>query len=67
MTTQPDLRLIEAATRDPTLAYMIKKGISLTREHWIKLNWLADPPQPWGVEHEMEVPEPWQDYSKIER
>ena len=29
MTSQPDPRLIEAATRDPTLAYM-KKGISLT-------------------------------------
>jgi hypothetical protein len=27
---------------------------------------LADPPHPWGVEHEMEVPEPWQDRTKVE-
>jgi len=66
VTTQPDPRLVEAAKHDPTLDYMIKKGIPLTRERWIKLNWLADPPQPWGVEHEMEVPEPWQDHTKVE-
>jgi len=57
VTTQPDPRLVEAAKHDPTLAYMINKGIPLTRERWIKLNWLGDPPQPWGVEHETEVPE----------
>ncbi len=63
MTTQPDPRLVEAA---PTLAYMINKGIPLTRERWIKLNWLGDPPQPWCIEHEMEVPAPWRDPSKLE-
>src|SRR5208337_2594892 len=52
VTTQPDPSLVEAAKSDPTLAYMINKGIPLTRERWIKLNWLGDPPQPWGVEHE---------------
>ena len=66
MATQPDPRLVEAAKNDPTLAYMIKKGIPLTRERWIKLNWLADPPQPWGLEHEMEVPELLQDHTKVE-
>jgi len=66
VTTQPDPRLVEAAKHDQTLDYMIKKGIPLTRERWIKLNWLADPPQPRGVEHEMEVPEPWQDHTKVE-
>jgi hypothetical protein len=66
VTTQPDPRLVEAAKNDPTLAYMFNKGIPLTRERWIKLNWLCDPPQPWGVEHEMEVPAPWRDPSKVE-
>jgi hypothetical protein len=33
----------------------INKDIPLTREGWIELNWLGDPPQPWRVEHEMEV------------
>ena len=66
MTTQLDPHLVEAAKRDQTLAYMIKKGIPLTRERWIKLHWLADPPQPWDVEHELEVPEPWRDLSKVE-
>ena len=66
MTTQPDPRLVEAAKHDPTLDYMIKKGIPLTRERWIKLNWLADPPHPGGVEHEMEVPEFCQDGRKVE-
>jgi hypothetical protein len=66
VTTQPDLRLVEAAKHDPTLDYMIKKGIPLTRERWIKLNWLGDPPEPWCIEHEMEMPEFLQDYSKVE-
>jgi hypothetical protein len=66
VTTQLDPRLVEAAKNDPTLAYMINKGIPLTRERWIKLNWLAYPPQPWGVEHEMEVPELLQDHTKVE-
>jgi hypothetical protein len=66
VTTQPDQRLVEAAKNDPTLAYMINKGIPLTRERWIKLNWLGDPPQPWGVEHETEVPELLQDHTKVE-
>ncbi len=66
MTTLPDPHLVEAAKHDPTLAYMINKGIPLTRERWIKLNWLGDPPQPWCTEHEMEVPAPWRDPSKLE-
>jgi hypothetical protein len=65
VTTQPDPRLVEAAKHDPTLDYMIKKGIPLPRERWIKLNWLGDPPEPWCIEHEMEMPEFLQDYSKV--
>jgi hypothetical protein len=47
VTTQPDPR-VEVAKHDPTLDHMIKKDIPITRECWIKLNWLADPPQPWA-------------------
>jgi len=32
VTTQPDPRLVEAAKNAPTLAYMINKGVPLTRE-----------------------------------
>jgi hypothetical protein len=30
------------------------------------LNWLGDPPLPWGVEHETEVPELLEDHTKVE-
>jgi len=45
-----------AAQYDPVLAYMIKRGLPLDRE-----TWLGDPPKPWCIEHEMEVPEFWPD------
>jgi hypothetical protein len=63
VTTQPDPRLVEAAKNDPTLAYMINKGIPLTRKRWVKLKWLGDPPQPRGV---VEVPELLQNHTKVE-
>jgi hypothetical protein len=36
----------------------------LTRERWIKFNWLGDPPV--GVAHEIEVPAPWRDPPEVE-
>jgi hypothetical protein len=51
---------------DPTLAYMIQNGLPLTREQWMSLNWPDGPPKPWYIEHEMEVPEFWQDPDKVE-
>jgi len=42
------------------LAYMIQRGMPLTREQWISLMWPDGPPKPWCIEHEMEVPEFWQ-------
>jgi hypothetical protein len=50
-----------------TLAYMIQNGLPLTGEQWMSLNWPDGPPKPWCVEHEMEVPEFWQDPDKVER
>jgi hypothetical protein len=65
----PDLphpRVIRAAESCPTLAYMIQNGLPLTREQWMSLNWPDGPPKPWCVEHELEVPEFWQDPDKVE-
>ncbi len=59
-------RLVAAARMDPTLAYMIQNGLPLTREQWMSLNWPDGPPKPWCVEHELEVPEFWQDPDKVE-
>ena len=59
-------RLAWAAKSDPTLAYMIKEGLPLDRETWMDLDWLGHPPKPWCIEHEMEVPEFWQDPSLVE-
>jgi hypothetical protein len=46
---------------------MIKKGLPLTREKWISMNYGGDPPKPWCIEHEMEVPEFWRDHTASRR
>ena len=61
-----DPLLLEAAKNDGTLARMIKHNAPLTREEWIKANWGGNPPKPWCVVHENEVPEFWQDHTKVE-
>ena len=66
MPVVPHPRLVAAARMDPTLAYMIQNGLPLTREQWMSLNWPDGPPKPWCVEHELEVPEFWQDSDKVE-
>ena len=58
-TKQIDPRLLREAKYSPTLEYMIKNGIPLTREKWISMNYLGHPPEPWTAEHEADVPEPW--------
>ena len=45
---------------------ILKSGAdAVTREDWIDLAWLGDPPDPWGAEHEIEVPPELQDWSWI--
>jgi hypothetical protein len=39
---------------------MIENNLPLTREQWISLNYLGHAPEPWTVEHESEVPAPFQ-------
>jgi hypothetical protein len=48
---------------DATVDYMIKKGIPLTRENYLTHAYGADlPPEDgWNYEHEMMIPQPFQD------
>jgi hypothetical protein len=57
---QIDPRLLEAARYSGTLRHMIQDGLPLTREKWISMNYMGQPPEPWTAEHEAEVPEPFQ-------
>jgi hypothetical protein len=45
---------------DATLEWMIKNNIPLTRNNYINLNWLGDPPEEWDAELEMSLPEIFQ-------
>ena len=57
---QIDPRILEAAKDDGLLRRMIASGAPLTREKWIRMNWLGHPPKPRTSEHEAEVPPPFQ-------
>jgi hypothetical protein len=59
-------RLLRAAEMDPLLDSMIDRGCPLNRETWVDLMWGADIPKPWTVEHEMDVPEFWQNLDLVE-
>jgi hypothetical protein len=63
--TKIDPRLLQEAKYSPTLAYMIKNGLPLTREKWISMNYMGHPPEPWTAEHEAEVPAPWRDFDNV--
>jgi hypothetical protein len=39
---------------------MLKNGGPITRERYIDLAYAGEPPKPWTVEHELELPEPLQ-------
>ena len=62
-----DPELLEAARQSGTLRRMIRRGVPLTRQMWIEMNWGGDVPKPWTAEDEDEVPEPWRDPSKVGR
>lgn len=42
-----DPELLDEARYSATLAYMIKHGLPLNREEWIRMNWDGDTPKPW--------------------
>ena len=41
----------------PTLQLMVEYGTPLTREEFIRSNWMGEPEE-WTAEHEAEVPPP---------
>jgi len=40
---------------------MHERGVLLNRENYISINWLGEPPEKWGAEHELDLPLPLQD------
>ena len=46
---------------DPLLDLMIKSDIPLTRENYLTLMFMGDPPE-WSAEYESEIPEFLQDW-----
>jgi hypothetical protein len=42
---------------DPVLQLMRDRGIPITRENYIEMNWMGDPPEPWTAEDEDQLPE----------
>ena len=40
---------------DPIVKVLDQKGLPITRENWIELNWPTKP-NPWTTEHEEEIP-----------
>ena len=57
--SSPEESATQAGTSpdDPISAYLMKQGIPVTRENWIDLNWVGEPPDPWTQEDEQELPE----------
>ena len=49
--------LEEERKSSPTLDYMIKNGIKLTRANYLSIAYLGDVPNPLGVEEEAAIPE----------
>jgi hypothetical protein len=58
MTTLDDDLLVE---------HMRKHGMPITRENYIRLNYGAEPPREWTLEHELELPDELQDWTWIEQ
>jgi hypothetical protein len=39
--------------------------VPVTRQNYIDLNWMGDPPDPWTALHEAELPQQLQDWTKV--
>lgn len=50
---------------DSVLNWMLSQGIEPTREKYIFHAYGGQEPDPWTHEHETQLPEPLQDFSKI--
>ena len=63
-----DPRTIELAKHDAHIKWLLDHHHPITRKHYLVLEYPFDPlPKPWTAEHEDEVPEPLQDWSKVHR
>jgi hypothetical protein len=61
-----DAKLLEPYRKDDgTLNHMMESGMALTRANYIGLNWAGQIPSPWTSQHEEELPEPLQDWSRV--
>lgn len=61
---QPEASTSQAGS-NATLAYMRKMNLPLTRETWMDLSYPDGLPEPWTAELEAEVPEQFQDWSRV--
>jgi len=50
---------------DPIVQLLQAAEVEVTRENWIDANWGAEIPDPWTAEHEADLPEELQDWSKV--
>jgi hypothetical protein len=63
-----DPRVVELAKHDEVIQWMLAKHIPITREAYIESNHIfGEPPKRWTSEHEDELPEILQDWSKVRR
>ena len=50
---------------DPLVDWMTDNGVPVTRDAYLGLAYGGELPDPWTADHEMDLPEPLQDASKI--
>ena len=51
---------------DPLASVMRKYGVDpITREDYIDMAWGNEPPEPWTIEHELELPDELRDLDKV--
>jgi hypothetical protein len=52
-------------TTDAVIELLNSVGAEITRENYIELNWMGNPPEEWTVEDELQLPEELQDWSQF--
>ena len=52
-------------TTDAVIELLNSVGAEVTRENYIELNWMGNPPEEWTVEDELQLPEELQDWEQF--
>jgi hypothetical protein len=52
-------------TTDAVIELLNSVGAEITRENYIELNWMGNPPEEWTVEDELQLPEELQDWEQF--